>query len=175
MKLPRRLTGTHNISIVFSTKLSVQGIQFKQSSKAFSKLYAADADRITGDSFQKQEDCITGIGNNVSLEFGSMDFGEDGVTGIKIEGRAVNGMNTVHIKFSPSSLHEASERAENAENAGTSQICIAEIPHTETITEHTISFGSQLGGSGRITGKQDVTFVFLPGSCFDFKSFTFFG
>ncbi len=172
-KLLRRLTGMHNISIVFSTRLSVQGIQFKQSSKAFSKLYAADADRITGDSFQKQEDCITGIGNNVSLEFGSMDFGEEGATGIKIEGRAVNGMNTVHIKFSPSGSVEDSEKAETAGNAGTSQICIAEIPQTENITEYTISFGSQLDGSGRITGKQDVTFVFLPGSCFDFKSFMF--
>ena len=173
-KLPRRLTGTHNISIVFLTKLSVQGIQFKQSSKAFSKLYAADADRITGDSFQKQEDCITGIGNNVSLEFGNMDFGVEGTTGIKIEGRAINGTNTVHIKFTPidmgADLNDSTKTGGKGGESGQnteSRVCIAEIPQSKEITEHTVSLGES------VKGKQNVTFVFLPGSYFDFRSFKF--
>ena len=181
-KLPRRLTGVHNISLVFTTRLSVQGIQFVESAKAFSKLYAADTDRITGDAFTRENDSITGIGNNVSLEFSNMDFGADGTTGIKIEGRAVNGTNTVHIKFSPIDAgvgagvgsHEDSEQTETAENAGiAARILIAEIPQSNEIKKHTISFTAQLKGSERITGKQNVTFVFLPGSYFDFKSFKF--
>ncbi|MCR4939061.1 MAG: DUF4982 domain-containing protein [Treponemataceae bacterium] len=147
-KLPTRLTGIHSISIVTTTRLSIQGIQFIKSSKAFSRLNAVDADRITGDSFTREKDYIKGIGNNVSLEFHNMNFGETGTSRIKIEGQSINGTNTVHIKFSSSKS-------------------IAEIPQTESITEQEFSLGET------IKGLQDVTFIFLPGSCFDFKSFTF--
>lgn len=176
-KLPRRLTGIHSLSILSTTRFSIQGIQFVESPKAFAKLFAADADRITGDSFQKQEDCITGIGNNVSLEFGNMDFGAEGTNRIVIEGRAINGTNTVHIKFAPIEADEASGACCSAgsvktggkipENQGETHTCIAEIPATAELSEHTVSLGEC------IKGKQNVTFVFLPGSCFDFKSFKF--
>ncbi|MBO4507949.1 MAG: DUF4982 domain-containing protein [Spirochaetaceae bacterium] len=163
-KLPRRLTGIHSLSILSTTRFSIQGIQFVESPKAFAKLFAADADRITGDSFQKQEDCITGIGNNVSLEFGNMDFGAEGTTSIKIEGRAINGTNTVHIKFTPIGAEcIGGESGQNTEP----RTCIAEIPQSNEIMEHRVSLGEC------IKGKQNVTFVFLPGSCFDFKSFKF--
>jgi beta-galactosidase len=167
-KLPRRLTGIHSLSILSTTRFSIQGIQFVESPKAFAKLFAADADRITGDSFQKQEDCITGIGNNVSLEFGSMDFGTEGTNRIVIEGRAINGTNTVHIKFTPIEADAGTKTGgEIPENQGETHTCIAEIPATAELSEHTVSLGEC------IKGKQNVTFVFLPGSCFDFKSFKF--
>jgi len=167
-KLPRRLTGIHSLSILSTTRFSIQGIQFIESPKAFAKLLAADADRITGDSFQKQEDCITGIGNNVSLEFGNMDFGAEGTSRIVIEGRAVNGTNTVHIKFTPIEEGTGANDSIKSVGIGGGSTKIAEIPATAELSEHTVSLGEC------IKGKQNVTFVFLPGSCFDFKSFTFF-
>lgn len=154
-KLPCRLTGIHSLSILSETRFSIQGIQFTESRKAFSQLSALDSDRITGDTFTRQKDRITGIGNNVSLEFHHMDYGEAGASRISIEGRSVNGTNTVHIKFT------------SADNPEEMYTCMVEVPKTEDIALHSFTLEK------RITGRQHVTFVFLPGSNFDFKSFEF--
>ena len=45
------------------------------------------------------EDAITGIGNNVSLEFDHMDFGEDGFEKLLICGRTPLEKNTIHVRF----------------------------------------------------------------------------
>lgn len=160
--LPRRLTGIHDLYILTDTnRYSIQGFQFEKSRKAFSHLSAPDADSITGDSFTRESDRISGIGNNVSLEFRDMDFGTDGVHGIRIKGRAVNGTNTVHILFVKDDVLEA-DSAQPAELRAA-----VEIPATEEVTEH--SFGLDVP----VHGKCRVVFVFLPGSCFDFEGFQF--
>lgn len=154
--LPRRLTGIHDLYILTDTsRFSIQGFQFERSQKAFSRLSALDADSITGDTFTRETDRISGIGNNVSLEFRNMDFGSDNVRGIRIKGRAVNGTNTVHILFIKDDAEPAEMRT------------AVEIPATREITEH--SFGLDVP----IHGKCRVAFVFLPGSCFDFEGFQF--
>lgn len=154
--LPRRLTGIHDLYILTDTnRFSIQGFQFERSQKAFSALSAPDADSITGDTFTRESDRISGIGNNVSLEFRDMDFGTDSVHGIRIKGRAVNGTNTVHILFMKDDAEPAEMRT------------AVEIPATEEVTEH--SFGLDVP----VHGKCRVVFVFLPGSCFDFEGFQF--
>lgn len=160
--LPRRLTGIHDLYILTDTsRFSIQGFQFKRSRKAFSALSALDADSITGDSFTCESDRISGIGNNVSLEFRDMDFGTDSVHGIRIKGRAVNGTNTVHILF-------VKDDAQEADSAQPAELRAAvEIPATDDVTEH--SFGLNV----TTPGKCRVVFVFLPGSCFDFEGFQF--
>ena len=47
---------------------------------------------MTGDAVEK-------IGNNVTLEFDNMDFGEEGFKKLVICGRSRNDVNTVHIHF----------------------------------------------------------------------------
>lgn len=153
----RRLCGVHTISVAFETRLSLQGIRFVPGAKAFAHLNALDNNRITGDSFQLAPQGINRIGNNVSVEFEDMDFGEKGAAQIAITGRAVNGTNTMHVKFdSPD---------------GSSQNCIVEIPKTEEACTH--EFRLEGIADNCIKGAQKVTFVFLPGSCFDFEGFQF--
>lgn len=149
--LPRRLFGTHTISIVDKTpNSSLQGFVFDKTPKAFAKLCALDCNTVVGDAFIKAEDAITGIGNNVVLEFDNMDFGDKAASKITICGNS-HVDNTIHVKFSGES---------GSENR------IVEFGKNGGYEEKTF----ELEG---VKGRQKVSFVFLPGSNFDFKWFKF--
>ncbi|MDE5931118.1 MAG: glycoside hydrolase family 2, partial [Lachnospiraceae bacterium] len=120
--------------------------------KAWQRLEAGEADAVYGDSFSRVGSAIERIGNNVSLVFREMDFGETPATGIAIKGRAGNGANTIHVRF-------ANETEEIKQ--------IVEFPESQEPVE--VEFALEPVG-----GKWEVTFVFLPGSCFDFDSFRFY-
>lgn len=149
-KLPRRLFGVHELTFVFKTALSFQGVEFERSEKAYAKLSALDCSSITGDSFTKDLEAVTGIGNNVVLEFNAMDFGENAADEITICGCS-HVDNTIHLKF----FGDAGEI-----------IRIVEFPKTDGYVEKTFSLKG-------LPGKNTVSFVFLPGSNFDFKWFQF--
>ncbi len=149
--LSRRLFGIHKITLVTYTSLSVQGLQFIKSAKAFSKLMAIDHTSIIGDAFICTEEAVTGIGNNVVLEFSNMNFGTEGASKIRICGKSNTENNSINIKFA-------------GENS------------TETQTEefsHTTDYEEREYNLKKVTGKQTVSFIFLPGSNFDFKWFQF--
>ena len=148
--LPRRLFGVHELSLLFTTGLSVQGIVFEKSPKAYSKLCAADCASVVGDSFTRNGDSIDGIGNNVVLEFDAMDFGDKAPTSITVSGFS-HVDNTIHLKFL-------------GENGDVNRIL--EYPKGAGCEERTF----QIEG---VCGKNKVAFVFLPGSKFDFKWFKF--
>lgn len=80
-----------------------------------------------------------------------MDFGESGISGIYVKGRAKDSANTVHVRF--------------FDEKG-SVNSIIEFPKCGEYTQ--IRFDIE-----KITGTKDVVFVFMPGSCFDFESFRF--
>jgi len=148
--LPRRLFGLHTISFVFFTGLSVQGFKFHKEEKAFAKLNALDASLIFGDAFTRGEDSVNGIGNNVVLDFDAMDFGQTPASKITICGRPYV-HNTIHVKFS-------------GENGDFNDI--VEFDSADGIVEKTFDIHG-------VKGKNKVSFVFLPGSNFDFHSFRF--
>ena len=152
-QLSRRLKGTCTISIVVEPdiKMSIQGFRFTHIEKAYATLTAIENTRITGDTFTIEENAITGIGNNVTLEYENMDFGEDGLSSITICGRSPIEMNTIHVRF----YHE---------NGDVNQI--VEFPYTNGYEEKTYPLE-------HIKGKCKVNFIFLPGSKFDFKWFRF--
>lgn len=150
-KLKRRVKGIVTISFVVFVRLSVQGFQFTKPQKGFAKLNATDCDLIYGDTFTKKESCIEGIGNNVALEFSEMDFGEQGITKLSLCGHSPIEKNTIHVKF-------VSEEGSIEE--------LAEFNYTEEYEVKEFKFS-------RKTGKYNVTFLFLPGSNFDFKWFQF--
>lgn len=148
--LPRRLFGVHEITILFNNRMSLKGFEFQKSPKAFAVLNALDASLISGDSFTKTADCVTGIGNNVALEFDSMDFGTSPAKQLTLCGNShVN--NTIHILFTT--------------ETGTVNRII-EFEKTSDWKEKTFSIEG-------VSGKCKVTFLFLPGSNFDFKYFKF--
>ena len=150
--LEHRLFGVHTITIAFQTDLYLHGFYFEKTPKAFAKLRALDADLITGDSFEKTAQAVEHIGNNVTLDFSNMDFGEKGAISLTICGKSNTENNTINIKFFAAD--------------GTSSTQVIEFAHTDHFEEKTFDLK-------KITGFQKISFVFLPGSNFDFKWFRF--
>lgn len=151
-KLKRRLRGQTTLSICTKTSMELGGFWFTRINKAFEQQYVVENRQIYGDSFTVTENAIEGIGNNVSLEYADMDFGEKGICGITICGRTPLANNTIHVRF-------VGEESLNQ---------IVEFPHEEEYTTH--SFALQ-----PVKGMQKVVFVFLPGCDFDFEWFRFEG
>lgn len=149
--LAKRLTGITSLSICVTKKVHIKGFFFERQERAFMQLFASQADSVYGDTFTKEEQAVTGIGNNVSLEFREMDFGKEGTERITIRGRAPKGSNSLHIR-----LYNGTQEEKQ----------LIEFPMCEVYEEHSFALSC-------IEGKWDVTFVFLPGSCFDFDSFRF--
>ena len=150
--LSRRLFGIHTITIVMKTVIYLHGFYFDKSPKAFAKLRALDADLIAGDTFTKTAEAVEGIGNNVNLDFSNMDFGELGTASLTICGKSNSENNTINIKFF-------------AED-GSSTTQVIEFPHTDSYEEKNFEITP-------VKGAQKISFVFLPGSNFDFKWFKF--
>lgn len=148
--LNKRLFGSQTISIVIPHELYLHGFYFDKSPKATAKLRALDADVISGDTFTKTDDAVTNIGNNVSLDFSNMNF-EEPAKSIIICGKSNNDNNTINIKYS---------------DDNSSGVQVIEFPHTDDYVEKEFSLNP-------ISGNKKVSFVFLPGSNFDFKWFRF--
>nr|MCR4596153.1 DUF4982 domain-containing protein [Lachnospiraceae bacterium] len=97
--LNERVSGITSISFEFECKVHVKGFIFRMADKARSTLLATEADAIYGDEFRKCDQRIEKIGNNVSLEFKDMDFGDYGIKSLTICGRTPNPVNPVHVRF----------------------------------------------------------------------------
>ena len=76
--LGRVLTGLQTLTFLAEKKVHMKSLHFEKQSRAFHLLPANSCDLITGDTFERRDDGIYGIGNNVSLVFEEMDFGEGG-------------------------------------------------------------------------------------------------
>ncbi len=190
-KLSEKLTGVQTISFKVFNKFHIKGFSFEKKLRAFEGIRALDADSIYGDSFEKTEDNVERIGNNVTLGFDEVDFGYvkgsdsknldaksidaekssaveemtsacelGGVRTITICGRTRNTANTIHLRFK--------KCADDIEyvNSVTEAQEIFEFPQSSDYTEVTFPIAPR-------QGKWDLSFVFLPGSDFDFKSFRF--
>ena len=149
--LAKRVAGIRTISFAVHQKIHLKGFVFKKLQKAWLRLAAAGADSVYGDSFTREGMAITGIGNNVTITYREMDFGKEGTAGIRICGRAGKGGNSLHIRFS---------RGEEEIKQ------LVEFPMCRDYSEKEFSIMT-------VKGKWDVSFVFLPGSCFDLQSVQF--
>jgi beta-galactosidase len=150
-RLAKTLKGVTSLSIVTHAKMHIKGFSFARRNRAFERNDAASCDHVYGDTFTVAGGAVEEIGNNVSLVFGGMDFGAEGASRIVVCGRSPIDRNTIHIRF-----------------AG---------PDGETT--QAIEFTASDGYEERafdlepVRGACDVTFVFLPGSRFDFGWFRF--
>lgn len=149
-KLSKVLKGIHTIVIESSNGYDIQGFFFEKRQKEFSEIPAVDNDNIYGDKFSVGEDAVTGIGNNVVLEFGEFDFSDNPPSAIVITGRSQLPLNSINIIF----------------GGETERRVIAEFTRSE-------EYSGQRFPLENIGGKCTVSFAFLPGSDFDFKSFRF--
>lgn len=150
-QLEERLTGQDVFGIELGCKVHIRGFTFRQRSRAWDAIPALAYDEVYGDRFTPTEEGVEGIGNNVSLVFRELDFGTQGFTGIAIRGRSKLENNTIHLCF---------------EGQDESQRRLVEFSGSDAWTERVFPLEP-------VYGKQDVTFLFLPGCDFDFLEFRF--
>lgn len=149
--LSHRLKGLAVFSIRVHQKIHIKGFTFTRREKAWTRLFAAESDGVYGDSFRMDGQFVRGIGNNVSLLFKNMDFAAHPLHGIRIAGSTPLEGNTIHVRFYDGETEEK-EIIEFRRDGGEVQ----EFALPER------------------SGKWDLTFVFLPGSNFDFEWFQLF-
>lgn len=149
-KLDKKLTGVHTFAIMSSDRYHVKGFRFERKNRAFEIRRAGECEKIYGDSFTVSGGEVTGIGNNVVLDFGEFDFIEPPKRLI-VSGRSALAKNSLHMIL---------KGADNTERV------LAEFEGCETYTERSFEMPS-------VTGAHNVSFTFLPGSDFDFNYFKF--
>ncbi len=149
-RLSKKLKGVTDISFCTDQKFHLKGFSFLRPRRSYARLHAAECDAIYGDSFQKDGTCVRGIGNNVSLEYAGLDFGQQGAGQIRICGSTPLEKNTIMLDFVGADGQELRQTLEfvNGEQ-------------------------EQVFAIDPLVGKGTVRFVFLPGSHFDFAWFQF--
>ncbi len=150
-RLPRRLTGLHTLCFTMKEKVHLKGFSFTPQSRAWLPLSALEADEVYGDSFNRTEAGVMDIGNNVSLIYENMDFGDVTHASLTIDGRTPLPENPITLRF------------QNAE--GETLTALAQFRGTARC--------QQVFETEVLPGVCTVTFVFLPGCQFDFYSFRF--
>ena len=150
-KLPQRLTGLHTLCFTMNRKVHLKGFSFTKQSRAWMKLSTLQADAVYGDSFARTAEGVLGIGNNVSLVYGNMDFADATRAMLTIDGCTPLKENPITIRFQ--------------NEAGESLTTLAQFKGNERAEQ---SFLVEV-----LPGVCTVSFVFLPGCQFDFYGFIF--
>lgn len=149
-KLSERFRGVSTIGFVLRDKVHLKGFSFLYEEKAFRRLTAAECDQIYGDSFTVEKEVVGGIGNNVTLVYEDMDFGERGAASLTVWGHTALKTNTIHVHFTP----------DDGEMTG-------------LILEYTGDSESMTFPAEGISGRGKVELIFLPGSSFDLYAVQF--
>ncbi len=152
-KLPCRLKGLTTIAFrLKNSKVHIKGFSFTYYEKAYGKLYGAECSRVYGDSFRVESRAVTGIGNNVTIIYENMDFGETGAGQVTLWGRSPLPGNTVHIHFTRPD--------------GAVEVRVLEVPGTH-------EYVPQVFPIEPLTGLGTLELIFLPGSNFDLEALQF--
>ncbi|MDE5746698.1 MAG: glycoside hydrolase family 2, partial [Acetatifactor sp.] len=152
-KLPCRLKGLTTIAFrLQGRKVHIKGFTFTYCEKAYGKLWGAECSRVYGDSFKVEDRAITGIGNNVTVVFENMDFGQDGADRVTLWGRSPLPHNTIHIHFTG--------------DDGVMTSRVLEVPGIEDNNPRTFPLEP-------LKGKGILELIFLPGSNYDLEALQF--
>lgn len=152
-RLPERIKGIAALGFVMRAKVHLKGFRFTRLEKAYERLWAAEADSVYGDSFRKEGRAVRDIGNNVTLAYENMDFGENGTDSVVICGCTPLKVNSIHIHFTDASGEMVNRILEFAGENGEEK--------------------EQAFAIEKLTGCGKVELIFLPGSCFDLVSVRF--
>ena len=150
-RLPRVLTGLHCLCFSMEQKVHVKGFAFAKQEKAFRRHRAVDADSIYGDSFVMDDTAVRQIGNNVTLTFRNMRFAQAASIQLEIEGSTTLPEQSITVRWQ--------------NQAGETVDCLCRFAGNGESMQR---FPMQAR-----EGEWDVSFIFLPGSRFDFVGFRF--
>lgn len=149
--LAERLTGVHDISVVIGDRIIFGGFCFIPIQRAYDTNWTGEADSVYGDDYKITGRSVTDIGNNVIINYEGLDFGEHGAKTLIISGVTGNPVNSVQLRYTPAGGEQKTVLLDFTQDGGREQ--------SFDISE--------------ITGVNDVSFVFMPGSKFDFDWFRF--
>ena len=149
--LPERLRGVHTLCFEADRKFHFRGFRFERQERAYSWQNAGDADEIYGDSFVKDGTAVLNIGNNVSLVWNGLDFGDASEVYLTLEGRTPMDVCAVSVRLENEKGAAAAEMIRFLGGAGEKQTFSVTVPE----------------------GRNRVSLVFLPGSRFDLFGFGF--
>ncbi len=157
-KLPCRLKGLTTIAFrLQSRKVHIKGFSFTYCEKAYGRLCGAECSRVYGDSFTVESQAITGIGNNVTIVYENMDFGEEGADRVTLWGRSPLPGNTIHIHFTP--------------EGGEVITRVLEIPGNGV--HNSQDYEPRTFALEPLRGRGTLELIFLPGSNYDLEALQF--
>lgn len=163
-RLPERLTGEGRLYFETEDTYQFKSFVFTEIMKAYEGIYAADCDRIYGDSFQKTDAAVEKIGNNVGIVFERLDLGTEGTERIAVKGRTSLPVQPIQIRWTA----EASlpDTGQTPEHKHAQCIQLIEFEHAEEYEKRIFAIEA-------LRGRGTLEFIFLPGSSFDFMEFRF--
>lgn len=150
-RLPGKLKGVTSLCFVFFEKVHLKGFSFTPLVKAYEKHTGSDLEKVYGDSFERKGPYVENIGNNVTLELGEMDFGEEGAGRVLLCGSTPLEKNTIHLRFT---------------KEGETQVQIVEFTKSTDYEEQNFVLEP-------MPGCYSMEAVFLPGSNFNFHYIQF--
>lgn len=148
-RLPEILTGEHDLYFSLDKKVHIKGFSFARQTRLGRRIRAVDADQLYGDSFTRTPDAVKRIGNNVTLSFLHFDVEKAGALTLRLEGFTPLESNTVVVRVSNEKGEERTAMCAFAGGKREEQRFDVQAPK----------------------GHCEVSFIFLPGSQFDFYSF----
>ena len=149
--LAERLTGVRTISVVIDSRVIFGGFSFVPIERAYDTNWVGEADSVYGDDYRIDGRRVADIGNNVIINYEGLDFGEGGSEALIISGETGNPMNQIQLRYTPAGGAQKTVLLEFQQDGGREQ--------RFDIT--------------KLSGVNDVSFVFMPGSRFDFDWFRF--
>lgn len=149
--LAERLTGVRTISVVINSRVIFGGFSFVPIERAYDTNWVGEADSVYGDDYRIDGRRVADIGNNVIINYEGLDFGEGGSEALIISGETGNPMNQIQLRYTPAGGAQKTVLLEFQQDGGREQRF--DIP--------------------KLSGVNDVSFVFMPGSRFDFDWFRF--
>ena len=149
--LAERLTGVRTISVVIDSRVIFGGFSFVPIERAYDTNWVGEADSVYGDDYRIDGRRVADIGNNGIINYEGLDFGEDGSEALIISGETGNPMNQIQLRYTPAGGAQKTVLLEFQQDGGREQRF--DIP--------------------KLSGVNDVSFVFMPGSRFDFDWFRF--
>lgn len=149
--LAERLTGVRTISVVIDSRVIFGGFSFVAIERAYDTNWVGEADSVYGDDYRIDGRRVADIGNNVIINYEGLDFGEGGSEALIISGETGNPMNQIQLRYTPAGGAQKTVLLEFQQDGGREQRF--DIP--------------------KLSGVNDVSFVFMPGSRFDFDWFRF--
>ena len=150
-RLPEILRGVHCLCFRMHDKVHMKGFRFRKMLRSEQWIRAGEADEIYGDQFERAEGAVRGIGNNVTLVFREIEFQQEEERRLIIEGTTPLDHNTIHIRVTQEGGGVETQLAEFRGKERSRQVFPIHVP----------------------AGKTEISFVFLPGSQFDFEGFGF--